>query len=71
MDELLRRMVAAEELLTHLDQAAQHLSEAVIEQQRRLKDVERGLARLRSQVEALAAGLGEHRDLEEPPPPHY
>ena len=69
--QLLARITQLEELLTHLQQTTQDLSEVVIQQQRRSDQIEQELARLTERVRVFSETEAENTDVTDERPPHY
>lgn len=65
------RVVALEELLTHLQATVQTLSDELFAQSRRFDTLQREALRLQSQLAETSARLPEARRLEDEKPPHY
>ncbi len=65
------RLVAVEELMTHLDRVLQDLNEVVLNQQQRLERLETRWSRLANELEIVSQRVDEPRTLEDDKPPHY
>lgn len=66
-----RRLVAMEELMTHLDRVLQELNEVVLNQQQRLERLETRWSRMANELEIVSQHVTEPRTLEDDKPPHY
>lgn len=68
---LLRRTHELEERYTHLQRTVEDLNEVVIDQGRKIDQLERHMALYARQLGALSERVPEPRTLEEDRPPHY
>ena len=70
-EQLSARITQLEELLTHLQQTTQDLSEVVIQQHRRSDQIEQELARLTECLQAISESKAADTDITDELPPHY
>ncbi|HEY8066534.1 MAG TPA: SlyX family protein [Methylosinus sp.] len=61
------RLVALETAVAHQDRMVAELNDVIALQWRRIDTLDRQIARLREEFQKL----GDQRDSQEPPPPHY
>ena len=65
------RLIALEELFTHLQRTVRDLDEVVIGQHKRLDQLDRRVARIERDLESLSRSLAEERSPLDERPPHY
>lgn len=68
---LAARLMAMEELVTHVQRAVEDIHHVVLAQQKQLDQCEGRIKRLEGDVQSVARSLPDRRDPEEERPPHY